>query len=70
MDPERAVSQALRAQAGGPRPMGGRMPPPPPKPFPTGWVLLIALLVGALIGVALALISIFVPGALPAFNGV
>jgi hypothetical protein len=67
--PERMVSSALRAQAGaqgvGP---GSRRPPPPPKPFPTGWVLMIALLVGCLVGVSLALVSLFAPGVLPTWG--
>jgi hypothetical protein len=70
MDPERMVSEALRAQAVQGRPpappTGSRRPAPPPRPFPVAWVLLIALLTGALVGVSLAMISIFVPGALPA----
>jgi hypothetical protein len=71
-DPERAVSEAMRAQGGAGRPgpigaTGPRRPaPPPPAPFPTGWVLLIALLTGAVLGIALALLSIFSPGLLPA----
>jgi hypothetical protein len=67
MDPERIVSDALRAQAvqGRPAPTGSRRPPPPPRPFPIVWVLVIALLTGALVGVSLALISIFMPGTLP-----
>jgi hypothetical protein len=69
-DPERMVSQALRAQAGAarPAPPGTRLPPPPRR-FPVGWVLLIALLVGAVIGVSLALVSIFQPGLLPSLAG-
>jgi hypothetical protein len=69
-DPERMVSQALRAQAGSARPVptGSRRPGPPPRPFPFGWVLLIGLLVGAVAGVALALLSIFQPGLLPALG--
>jgi len=67
MNPERMVSDALRAQAaqGRAAPTGTRRPQPPPRPFPIGWVLTIALLVGALVGVSLALVSIFLPGALP-----
>ncbi|HZZ49219.1 MAG TPA: hypothetical protein VFE65_20230 [Pseudonocardia sp.] len=89
-NPERAVAQALRAQAGqashpnqgsGPRPMphptsaptspttpSGQRMAPPRKPFPTGWVLLIALLLGAVVGVGLALLSIFQPGMLPSWQ--
>lgn len=71
MDPERMVSDAMRAQGGAGRQMtaGTRRPMPPPRPFPVGWVLMIALLVGAVLGVALALISIFMPGTLPLFGG-
>lgn len=72
MDSERVVSDALRAQVASGRvvsPTGTRRPAPSPRPFPTGWVLMIAMLVGAVVGVALALISIFVPGALPALGG-
>jgi hypothetical protein len=68
MDPERMVSQALRAHAEAGRPPSNRLPPPS-RPFPVGWILLIALLVGAVVGVSLALVSIFVPGALPAWGG-
>jgi hypothetical protein len=65
MQPERVVSQALRAQAqrGGDQ-WGGRRPMPRPAPFPVAWVLLIALLAGALAGGGLALVSIFSPGLL------
>jgi hypothetical protein len=70
MDPERMVSDALRAQAarGHPVSPGLRQPPPPPRPLPIGWVVLIALLVGALAGVSLALVSIFEPGVLPSIG--
>jgi hypothetical protein len=34
----------------------------------TRWVLIVALLVGALLGTGLALISIFDPGTLPVFD--
>ena len=65
-DPERMVSRALRAQAGAARPAPpSTRPPPPPSPFPIGWVLLIALLVGAVVGASLALLSLFEPGLLP-----
>jgi hypothetical protein len=66
-NPERVVSQALRAQAGQmrPGPPPGRMAFTPVRSFPIGWILLIALLLGAVLGVALALVSIFEPGLLP-----
>jgi hypothetical protein len=67
------VSQALRAQArrGDPRgadQWGGRLPAAQPGSFPVAWVLLIALLVGALAGGGLALLSIFSPGLLPSLS--
>lgn len=69
MDPERMASSAGRTQGGRPAPGGltggTRRPPPPPRPFPIGWVLMIAMLFGAVLGVGLALISIFMPGVLP-----
>ena len=48
-------------------PPGTRRPAPPPRPFPFGWVLTIAVLLGALVGVGLALVSIISPGTLPTF---
>jgi hypothetical protein len=41
---------------------------PSPNPFPTVWVLVIALLLGAVVGVGLALLSIFEPGMLPSWQ--
>ena len=72
MEPEQRASDALGAQAvrGHPVPLGARRPPPPPRPFPIGLVLLIALLAGALVGVSLALVSIFDPGVLPSIGRV
>jgi hypothetical protein len=35
---------------------------------PVGWVMLIGLLVGVVLGIALALVSLFAPGALPAIG--
>jgi hypothetical protein len=82
-DPERAVADALRARAvaGRPNPGGSRPVPPPgygrtgwlpgPRParsVPVGWVMLIGLLVGVVLGIALALVSLFSPGALPAIG--
>ena len=34
----------------------------------TRWILIVALLVGALLGTGLALVSIFDPGLLPVFD--
>jgi hypothetical protein len=34
----------------------------------TRWILIVALLVGALLGTGLALVSIFEPGLLPVFD--
>ena len=61
-DPERMVTNALRAEAGMSRPANRG---PMPRPFPIAWVLLISLLLGAIIGVSVALISILEPGLLP-----
>ena len=71
VESERVVSQALRAQARRGDPRGGdqwggrRLPAARPGPFPVAWVLLIALLIGALAGGGLALVSLFSPGLLP-----
>lgn len=60
----------------------GRLPPPAPRPAPPQqrpappasptrqvvWAAVIALLVGALLGGGIALISVLVPGALPALG--
>lgn len=66
-DPQRAqqlLGQALRAQAGGAtaRPSGA------PRELSIGWYLMLALLVGALLGVGLALLSVLAPGVLPAIG--
>jgi hypothetical protein len=74
---ERRVAEALRARAAGAgspvmsSPGPGR--PPLPRQAPrtgTGALtaLLLALLGGAVLGCALALLSLFVPGALPALG--
>lgn len=69
-DPERRLSEALRAQARG----GGR-PQSPPRGerargdgMPVRIALLIALLGGAVLGMALALLSLLTPGLLPALG--
>jgi hypothetical protein len=76
MNPERMASDAPRAPAAGRGPVSGplggqggvRFPLPPDRPLPIGGILLIALLSGALVGISLALLSIFAPGALPALS--
>ena len=65
MQPERMTSGPPLGPAGGRLPTGARYPMPPAQPFPVAGVLLIALLVGVLIGVSLALLSLFLPGVLP-----
>ena len=78
---ERRVAEALRARAAGapgmvgPGMVGSGMPAQsPPRPMPrqappsgtsARTALLIALLGGAVLGCALALLSLLVPGALP-----
>jgi hypothetical protein len=65
---ERRLAEALRAQARG----GGRPVVPPRRPARTApsvrALLLLWLLGGAVLGCALALLSLLVPGALPAFG--
>jgi hypothetical protein len=64
-DPERLLSQALRAQAAG-VPVNGPAPPvPPPAPAPpersslsAGWLLLIALVLGLLAGAVAGLVTV------------
>lgn len=68
-DSERRLAEALRAQARG----GGRpVLPPRADPPPTGpsvpALLALWLLVGAVLGCALALLSLLAPGALPGFG--
>lgn len=66
---ERRLAEALRAQArGGGRPV---LPPraPPRRTAPSVPALLaLWLFVGAVLGCALAVLSLLVPGALPAFG--
>lgn len=59
------LGQALRAQASGgaTRPAGR-----PPRDRGIAWYLALALLVGALLGVGLALLSVLAPGVLPAIG--
>lgn len=65
---ERRLAEALRAQARG----GGRPTIPPRRAGSAGpsvrALLLLWLLGGAVLGCALALLSLLVPGALPAFG--
>jgi hypothetical protein len=68
MEPEHKVAAALRAQAAAkvsapPAPPVSIAPPPGPT-FSVAWMLVLALLTGALLGASLALISIFEPGLL------
>ncbi|MFC4946814.1 hypothetical protein [Pseudonocardia sp. GCM10023141] len=75
---ERRLAEALRARATGagrPGPALPRQAPPAAAsrsaavPGPTTrMILLIALLVGAVLGAALALLSMLAPGLLPAFG--
>jgi hypothetical protein len=69
VDPERRLAEALRAQATG----GPGRPEPARRAAPDGrgqvrWALLIALLGGAVLGTAIALLSVLVPGLLPAIG--
>jgi hypothetical protein len=59
---QQLVGQALRAQASGAatRPAGR-----PRRDLGIAWYLALALLVGALLGVGLALLSVLAPGVLP-----
>jgi hypothetical protein len=67
---ERRLAEALRAQARG----GGRPPAPtsgssaPPADVSVRTLLLLWLLGGAVLGSALALVSLLLPGVLPAFG--
>ncbi len=58
---ERRLAAALRAQAvlGRPRSAGSR------PPLAVGWILVIALLVGAVGGAGLAVATLLVPGLTP-----
>jgi hypothetical protein len=69
-DPERRLSEALRAQArGGGRPATPvRREPAPPAGMSVRTALLIALLGGAVLGMGLALLSLLTPGLLPALG--
>jgi hypothetical protein len=66
--PEQRLAEALRARAtgAGQMPGGGHRAEPAPVPgarLPTA--LVIAFLAGALLGTALALVSLLLPGVLP-----
>jgi hypothetical protein len=73
---ERRVAEALRARAagaGGPATPGFGAPRPLPRQAPRSGTsvrtaLLIALLGGAVLGCALALLSLLAPGVLPALG--
>jgi hypothetical protein len=73
-NPERRVAEALRARAAGSgqgwsgQPVG-RTPRPGALDQPRiGTALLLALLAGAVLGMGLALLSVLVPGVLPAVS--
>ncbi len=66
-DSERRLAEALRAQARG----GGRPATPPrwqPDRMSVRTALVVALLGGAVLGMALALLSLLAPGLLPALG--
>lgn len=72
-DPERRLAEALRAQArGGGRPMAPPRPrqasAPPSSVSSVAALLALWLLVGAVLGCALALVSLLAPALLPAFG--
>ena len=69
-DPERRLSEALRAQArGGGRPvLPPRGEPAPPQGMSIRTALLLALLGGGVLGMVLALLSLLAPGLLPALG--
>jgi predicted lipid-binding transport protein (Tim44 family) len=69
-DPERRLSEALRAQArGGGRPSTPvRREPARPTAMSVRTALVIALLGGAVLGMGLALLSLLTPGLLPALG--
>jgi hypothetical protein len=66
-EPERRVAEALRAHASGAGRAGLARPalPAPRSGTGVGTALLLTLLGGAVLGVALALISLLFPGVLP-----
>lgn len=69
---QRLIGQALRAQASGAattRAGGGSATPTGERrQLSVTWYLMIALLVGVLVGVGLALLSVLAPGVLPAIG--
>lgn len=69
-DPERRLAEALRAQArGGGRPMTPpRGEPDQPPAMSVRLALLLALFGGAVLGMALALLSLLAPGLLPSLG--
>ncbi len=62
---QQLLGQALRAQASGApiRPAAQH-----PREMSISWYLVLALLVGALVGVGLALLSVLAPGVLPSIG--
>jgi len=67
-DPGQRLAEALRAQAAGSASRSHPLPVPSRASRwgrQAGWSLLIALLVGGVLGTALALLSLLVPGLLP-----
>jgi hypothetical protein len=70
-DPEQRLAEALRARASGAGWAGRPAPsyePPPPAGVSARTALLLALLFGAVLGTGLALLSLLVPGFLPALG--
>ncbi len=75
---QRLLGEALRAQASGAAPRPGRWTGGAAAPRPSrstgdtglglGWMVLIALLTGVLVGIGLALLSVLAPGVLPAIG--
>jgi hypothetical protein len=70
-DPEQRLAEALRARASGagwPGPSPAPYEPPQPSGVSARTALLLALLFGAVLGTGIALLSLLVPGFLPAIG--